>query len=90
MEDAVDEEDILPERNKYVGRRVHKMLNPFGRGTRGHAPKCCECPKWAVKTEVCLIRGAYQPRNAPACMYGITIIRAKRKAEKRERLRGEA
>ena len=82
------DDDLIPEKTKYVGRRVHSMSKPFERGTRGHAPKCGECPKWACPTSVCLIRGAYSAREAPACRYGITIIRAKRKADKRERMKG--
>lgn len=86
MCDKVDP-DLIPEQKKQLGRPVHAMPNPLERGTRGHAPKCGECPKWTSKTAVCLIRGAYQPKNAPACMYGITIIRAKRKADKRDRIK---
>jgi len=82
-----DDSDIIPERKKYLGRRVHSMEDPMARGTVGHAPKCFECPKWHDGTSVCLIRGAHQARMSPACMYGITIIRAKRKADKRDRIK---
>lgn len=86
MDDREDivEDDLIPDVPKRMGRPVRKMENPYERGSKGHAPKCCECPRWFRGTLVCSIRASHQAGYSPACKYGIVLIRAKRMADKRE------
>lgn len=85
MEYPVDDDDIIPDTPKAVGRRVRPLSDPMSRGSAAHAPKCRECPKRECGRGVCSVRGAYQPGGAPACRYGIVLIRAKRMANRRAR-----
>ena len=86
MEESQEEiDDLIPEVPKRMGRPVRKMENPYERGSKGHAPKCYECPQWFRQTLVCSLRASHQAGDSPACKYGIVLIRAKRMADKRER-----
>ena len=80
-----DSDDLIPEKPKRNGRPIRPMENPYAPGSKGHAPKCGECPKWHDRTSVCAIKGCHQAKVSPACKYGIVLIRAKRMADKRER-----
>lgn len=82
VEDTVDG-DIIPDEPRSAGRRVRRLSDPFSRGSASHAPKCRECPKRDHAHGVCPIRGAPQCEVAPACRYGIILIRAKRMADRR-------
>ena len=83
MEEFVPEYDRIPEVPKRIGRPVRPMEKPYERGSAGHAPKCGECPQWALGTQVCSLRGCHQAGRSPACRYGIVLIRAKRMADRR-------
>jgi len=72
--------DEVPAR---IGRPVRSMPDGFARGSAGHAPKCCACPKWLRETVVCSLRGSHQAGGSPACKYGIVLIRARRMADRR-------
>jgi hypothetical protein len=82
-EDIETDDDLVPDVPRRAGRPVRPMSDPYARGSEGHAPKCRECPQWACRTSVCGLRGAHQSWNAPACRYGIVLIRAKRMADRR-------
>jgi hypothetical protein len=83
VSDALCPDDEIEEVPRHVGRPIRSMSDGYARGSKCHAPKCWECPKWIRTTSVCPIRGAHQNGQSPACRYGIVVIRAKRMADRR-------
>lgn len=86
MSDVADDsvvDDEVVDSPRRPGRKVRALSDPFSRGSAAHAPKCRECPKHDAAHSVCPMLGAHQPGQAPACRYGIVLIRAKRMADRR-------
>lgn len=80
--DSAFDDDIVDVPRR-PGRKVRALSDPFSRGSTARAPKCRECPKHDGKHSVCPVLGAHQVAQAPACRYGIVLIRAKRMSDRR-------